>query len=104
MLIIENKKSNTKTELKSVAVAGLIGGVSGAIGGKGANIEKNVKDIKAITKKIAREDRRKNTKHAGKRKKIYRRERSQIRRGLGVSFGRYLGGAVFSKVASRKWL
>ena len=73
-LIIDNKKSNTKTELKSMAVAGLIGGVSGAIGGKGANIEKNVKDIKAITKKIAREDRRKNTKHAGKRKKIYRRD------------------------------
>ena len=102
-LIIDNKKSNTKTELKSVAVAGLIGGVSGAIGGKGANIEKNVKDIKAITKKIAREDRRKNTKHAGKRKKIYRRERSQIRRGLGISFGRYLTGAVASKLASKRY-
>ena len=101
-LIIDNKKANKKTDLANVAKASFLGGVTGFIGGKGANIEKNVKNIKVLTKKIAREDRRKNTKHAGKRKKIYRRERSQIRRGLRISFGRYCAAFAFSKASSRR--
>ncbi|MGI6745669.1 MAG: hypothetical protein ACOX45_05935 [Acutalibacteraceae bacterium] len=100
--VIKNKGFRNY-DARSMVVDGAIGGVSGAIGGKGANGKALSAAWNSAQKGISREMRRANVKYATKQIAKLSLEKTVIRKTVLVSTTRFALGAGFSYAAPHRW-
>ena len=94
--IVEQKIKGQDFDVKEFGVSVVAGGVSGLIGGRGADA-KNLGDVwETAGKRIIREGRRANRKYATKQIARYTAVRIGVKKAVAVSMGRFTAGTAGS--------
>ena len=94
--------ADAKLNGEEITMKGLIdnavaGGISGLIGGRGANVKGMRPVWNSANKGITRELRRRNVEYAAKRIAVYTARKTTIKRGIAISVTRYTVGGAASR-------
>ena len=94
--------ADAKLNGEEITMKGLIdnavaGGISGLIGGRGANVKGMRSVWNSANKGITRELRRRNVEYAAKRIAVYTARKTTIKRGIAISVTRYTVGGAASR-------
>ena len=100
--IAEQVIKGEKIDIGDAAISTVVGGISGAIGGKGANGKSLSQAYKSAAKGIERENRRKNIKYAVKQMARCKSWQKTIKSAFKVAFSKMAFCNFFSAFTSRK--
>lgn len=100
--IAEQLIKGEKIDIGDAAISTVVGGISGAIGGKGANGKSLSQAYKSAAKGIERENRRKNIKYAVKQMARCKSWQKTIKSAFKVAFSKMAFCNFFSAFTSRK--